>query len=173
MTDYLVIASAANTTITTMAFVTLSFIILMLLIKKFAWGPITDMLHERETKITNDIDNAEASRKRAAELVKEHEETLAKSRAEAAAIVKNAKETAELNADAIIKEAHEDMKRYREQGKKELELERTKLIESARKEVADLSISIAEKILKKELDDVTHRELIDSYIEGLGARDED
>lgn len=173
MIDYFLIGSTPNTALTSVAFVSLSFVLLLLLIKKFAWQPITKMLDKRAETIANNIDDAEKSKIEAAQLVAENEAILKKSRAEAAEIVRKAKEVAEKDANVIIQDAHADAKRYLEQGKKELQIERAKLIDSAKHEVADLSIEIAEKIIKKELDLETHQELINSYIEGLGSQNED
>ncbi|MGX6978708.1 F0F1 ATP synthase subunit B [Vagococcus elongatus] len=173
MTDYFLIGSTPNTTLTSMAFVSLSFVLLLLLIKKFAWQPMTKMLDKRAETIANNIDDAERSKITAAQLVAENEAILKQSRAEAAEIVRKAKEVAEKDANVIIQDAHADAKRHLEQGKKELEIEKAKLIDSAKHEVADLSIEIAEKIIKKELDLATHQELINSYIEGLGSQNED
>ena len=173
MTDYLVVANAPTTTLTTIAFVSISFLILMLLIKKFAWGPITKVLDERATKIAADIDGAEAAKSTAEQLQQEKHDELTSAKAEAAALVKKARETAEHTADNIILDAKREALSYRERAEKELAVEREQIIDSARREVADLSVQIATKILKKELDVETHEALINSYIEGLGSQNEE
>lgn len=173
MINYLVVGNAPTTTLTTIAFVSISFLLLMLLIKKFAWGPITKMLDERAEKIANEIDGAEQAQVDAQALVKQRQDELTASKAEAASIIKKAKQNAETNAESIINEGKREVKNYREKAEKELAMEREQIIESARREVADLSIQIANKILKKELNEETHKELINSYIEGLGSQDEE
>ena len=163
-----------NSTIvmTTIGFVSISFLLLMLLIKKFAWGPITKMLDERAEKIASDIDGAEQAKEDAVKLAETGKADLTAARAEAAAIVKKAKETAETTADNIILDAKRETQSFRDKAEHELAIEREQIIDSARREVAELSIQIAQKILKKELDASTHEELINSYIEGLGSEDE-
>ena len=170
-TDFL-IGSTPNTLISSIAVVLLSFLLLMLLLKKFAWGPISNMLEKRENKIANDLDSAETDRIEASRLVKEQEELLATSRTDATSIVRKAKENAEKEAHEIVNNAHDEGRRYLEQAKREIEREREVMIEAAKNEVADLSIQIAEKIIKKELNPETHQELINSYIEGLGSQNE-
>ena len=71
-----------------------SFLLLIFLIKKFAWNNINGILEARAKKITDDIDGAESARQKAEELANKREEELAGSRKEAASIVENAKETA-------------------------------------------------------------------------------
>lgn len=174
MIENFVVGSAhTSTTFTTVLFVTLSFIILMMLIKKFAWGPITTMLSDRAQKISDDIDGAEQANEKAKTLLKKREDELVQTKAEAAGIVREARENAEKLANSIVTDAKQDANHYREKARKDIELEREQIIESAKREVADLSVQIASKILKKELSQDTHKELIDSYIEGLGKRHED
>ena len=82
-----------------------SFLLLIFLVKKFAWGNITSILDARAEKITNDIDQAEAARKKAEELAAKREAELAGSRQEATTILETAKETAEKNKAHILSEA--------------------------------------------------------------------
>lgn len=90
-----------------------SFLLLIVLIKKFAWGNITSIFEERAKKISDDIDSAEAARQKAEDLAQKREEALAGSRAEAVAIVETAKETAEKNKAGILADAAEEAGRLR------------------------------------------------------------
>ncbi len=131
------------------------------------------MLEDRATKIANDIDGAEQAKLEADTFAKKSETELNQAKAEAAAIIKRAKENAEHSADSIVAAARQEAQNYRDKAHKDIAIEREQLIESARREVADLSIQVAGKILKKELNKETHTELINSYIEGLGLQNED
>lgn len=82
------------------------FIILMALIKKFAWGPVTEMMEKRATKIATDIDAAEESRKKAEDLAQKREEALQASRTEASEIVNRAKQNGEQQKATIVSAAH-------------------------------------------------------------------
>ncbi|QIL46679.1 F0F1 ATP synthase subunit B [Vagococcus coleopterorum] len=167
MINSLVIGNIPTTTFTTMAFVSLSFLILLFLIKKFAWESISSMLEERASKIANDLDSAEQARLNADTLIQQKEEELTKARTEAAAIIKRAKDNAENNANSIVEEAQAEAQSYREKAQRDMELERVQLMDSARQDVADLSMEIATKIVKKELSKDAHEDLINSHIEGL------
>lgn len=172
MIQQLVVANAGQGMLSTILFVTVSFLVLLLALKKFAWGPVVDMMQAREDKIASDIDNAEKSKIEADKLGKQREMELKQSRTEAQGIITQAKETAENNAHAILLEAEEHATRIKKQAHEDLRIERERMIDEARKEVADLSVEIASKILKKELSASTHQELIQSSIEKLGV-DED
>ena len=119
-----------------------SFLLLIFLVKKYAWGNITSILDARAEKITNDIDEAEAARKKAEELAAKREAELAGSRQEATTILETAKETAEKNKAHILSEANQ--------------------------EAADLTVNLAGKLLSQQLDSEGHRQLIDRYLNELG-----
>ena len=90
-----------------------SFLLLVFLIKKFAWGNIIGILDQRAQKISDDIDGAEAARQKAEDLAQKREESLAGSREEAATIVETAKETAEKNKAGILANAAEEAGRLK------------------------------------------------------------
>ncbi len=172
MIQQLVVANAGQGMLSTILFVSVSFLVLLLALKKFAWGPVVDMMQAREDKIASDIDNAENSRIEADKLGKQREMELKQSRTEAQGIIAQAKETAENNAHAMLLEAQKHASNIKKQAHEDLRIERERMIDEAKKEVADLSVEIASKILKKELSASTHQELIQSSIEKLGV-DED
>ncbi|MGY3750532.1 F0F1 ATP synthase subunit B [Vagococcus acidifermentans] len=163
----LVVASTTSTTLGSMLFVSLSFLVLLLLLKKFAWQPVIRMLDQRADKISNDIDSAESSRRAADKLVEQRESELQQSRIEARAIISEAKETAENSAYSIIENAKKHAQDMKEQAEKEIRIEREKMMDDSKKEVAELSIQIASKILKKEISLDVHQELIQSSIDRL------
>ncbi|GCF93390.1 ATP synthase subunit b [Enterococcus florum] len=165
----LVIAEAVNPTLGNLIVVTGAFLILLLLLKKFAWKSVSDILKRREEKIANDLDSAEQSRIKAAELAKERETQLASSRSDAADIIKSAKENGELSRQTIINDAKDEAMRLKDRTKTEIKEERETALTSVKDDVADLSLKIAEKILSKELTGEAHQELIDQYIDQLGT----
>ena len=172
MINQLVLANTGQSMLSTILFVSVSFLVLLLALKKFAWGPVVNMMQDRENKIASDIDNAEMSKIEADKLEKQRQMELKQSRTEAQKIIAQAKDTAENNAHGILLEAQEHATRIKKQAQEDLRIERDRMIDEAKKEVADLSIEIAAKILKKKLSASTHQELIQTSIEKLGV-DED
>ena len=145
-----------------------SFLLLIFLVKKYAWGNITSVLDERAEKISSDIDGAEEARKKAEELASKREAELAGSRTEAKTIIENAKETAEKSKADILAEAKLEAGRLKEKADQEIAQNKAEALQSVKGDVADLTISLAEKILSKNLDSQAHKELIDQYIDQLG-----
>ncbi len=131
----------------------LSFSIVLFLLKKFAWKPILDSLKERETSIEDALKSAEQAREEMAKLNAENEKILAQARAEKEAILKDAKETQNM----IIAEAQNKAKLEGEKliasAKVAIENEKNAAMASIKEQMVDLSIEIAEKVIKQELSD--------------------
>ena len=145
-----------------------SFLLLIFLVKKFAWGNITSILDARAEKITNDIDQAEAARKKAEELAAKREAELAGSRQEATTILEMAKETAEKNKAHILSEANQEALRLKEKAQLEISQNKEEAMNSIKGDVADLTVNLAGKLLSQQLDSEGHRQLIDRYLNELG-----
>ena len=145
-----------------------SFLLLIFLVKKYAWGNITSVLDERAEKISSDIDGAEEARKKAEELASKREAELAGSRTEAKTIIENAKGTAEKSRADILAEAKLEAGRLKEKANQEIAQNKAEALQSVKGDVADLTISLAGKIISQNLDSQAHKALIDQYIDQLG-----
>ncbi|HGP8340420.1 TPA: F0F1 ATP synthase subunit B [Streptococcus pneumoniae] len=148
--------------------ITGSFILLLVLIKKFAWSNITGIFEERAEKIASDIDRAEEARQKAEVLAQKREDELAGSRKEAKTIIENAKETAEQSKANILADAKLEAGHLKEKANQEIAQNKVEALQSVKGEVADLTISLAGKIISQNLDSHAHKELIDQYIDQLG-----
>ena len=145
-----------------------SFLLLIFLVKKFAWGNITSILDARAEKITNDIDEAESARKKAEELAAKRAAELAGSRQEDTTILETAKETAEKNKAHILSEANQEALRLKEKAQLEISQNKEEAMNSIKGDVADLTVNLAGKLLSQQLDSEGHRQLIDRYLNELG-----
>ena len=145
-----------------------SFILLLVLIKKFAWSNITSIFEERAEKIATDIDSAEQARQKAEALAQKREDELVGSRKEAKTIIENAKETAEQSKASILADAKLEAGRLKEKANQEIAQNKVEALQSVKDEVADLTVSLAGKIISQNLDGYAHKELIDQYIDQLG-----
>lgn len=145
-----------------------SFLLLIVLIKKFAWDNITRTFEQRAKKISDDIDGAESARQKAEDLAQKRETELAGSRQEATIIIENAKETAEKNKAGILADAADEAGRLKEKANQEIAQTKAEAMNSIKGDVADLTVNLASKILGQKLDQEAHKELIDRYIDKLG-----
>lgn len=148
--------------------VTGSFLLLIFLIKKFAWKNITDVFDQRAQKIADDIDGAEVARQKAEELAQKRQEQLAGSRQEAAQIVEKAKETADKQKAEVLADAQAEASRIKIKAQQEIEQGKAEALQSIKGDVASLTVDLAAKILGQELDSAAQSQLIDRYIDKLG-----
>lgn len=171
MITNLVVGNLPTRELATIGFVCLSFLLLVLLIKKVAWGPINKILDEREKQIVTELDNAEQAKSEAETLKQNMKNDLVAVKAEGAEILSQAEAIAEKSQTEIIQKARTKANEYAQKVRHEIEKERKALVDSSRKEIAKLSVQIAHEIMKKELDNEAHQNLIDIYIKELDIHD--
>ena len=132
------------------------FSILLLAVKHYAWGPVKDMMEKRRQKVIDDLDQAASDRKKAEILANEREAALKNSRQEATQILSVAKSNAQKTSKQIVSEAKADAAQAK-----------IDALNEARNEVADLSVTIAEKVIAKNLSAADQKDLVDQFIKGL------
>ena len=143
------------------------FSILLLAVKHYAWGPVKDMMEKRRQKVIDDLDQAASDRKKAETLANEREAALKNSRQEATQILSVAKSNAQKIGKQIVSEAKAEASAIREKAKADAAKAKTDALNEAREEVADLSVTIAEKVIAKNLSAADQKDLVDQFIKGL------
>ncbi|MBT8917642.1 F0F1 ATP synthase subunit B [Lactobacillus delbrueckii subsp. bulgaricus] len=143
------------------------FSILLLAVKHYAWGPVKDMMEKRRQKVIDDLDQAASDRKKAETLANEREAALKNSRQEATQILSDAKSNAQKTGKQIVSEAMAEASAIREKAKADAAQAETDALNEAREEVADLSVTIAEKVIAKNLSVADQKDLVDQFIKGL------
>jgi F-type H+-transporting ATPase subunit b len=127
------------------------FIVLLLVLRKYAWNPILTALNDREEGIKNALDEADKARQEMAELKSSNETILKEARSERENMMKEAR-TMKNNMIAEAKdEAKTQADKIIEQAKVAIETEKKSAIDDLKNQVAELSVGIAEKVLKDEL----------------------
>ena len=131
----------------------LIFILLIFLLKKFAWKPILDAVNEREEGIKNALLSAENAKKEMQNLKSDNEKLLAEARVERDVMLKEAREI----KDKIVSEAKDEAQvqagKMIEQAKAAINSEKNAAMAELKNQVSSLSIEIAEKVLRSELTD--------------------
>lgn len=131
----------------------LLFILLLFLLKKYAWKPILDALNSREEGIKNALEEADRARQEMMDLQANNEKILKEARAERDTLLKDARSMKEQIISEAKEEAGAQANKMIEQAKSTIENEKQAAITELRNQVAELSIGIAEKIIKDELSD--------------------
>ncbi|CAM3838338.1 F0F1 ATP synthase subunit B [Mesobacillus zeae] len=146
------------------------FLILLALLKKFAWGPLMGIMTEREEHIAGEIEAAEKSRAEAAKNLEEQRQLLKQARQEASGLIENARKQGDVQRDEIITIARAESERIKEAAKLEIETQKEKAVAAIREQVASLSVMIASKVIEKELSAADQEKLINDYIQEAGER---
>ncbi len=131
----------------------LLFITLILLLKKFAWGPILTAVEEREDGIKDALEAAEKAKAEMQALNADNERILAEARIERDVLLKEAREMKDKIVNEAKDQANAEADKILISAKEQINNEKMKAITELKNQVADMSIDIAEKILKSELSD--------------------
>ena len=147
---------------------TIIFILLIFLLKKYAWKPILDAVNEREEGIKNALLSAEKAKEEMASLQSDNEETLKKARVERDSLLKEAREMKQQLIDDAKNEAQSEAKKIISQAQETIQNEKKAAISDLKNQVATLSIDIAEKVLKEKLsDDKTQMNLVKDLVKDV------
>ncbi len=130
---------------------TVLFIILIFLMVKYAWKPITKALNEREEGIKNSLESAEEAKKEMENLQASNEQLLKEARAERDALMKEAREIKDKMISDAKDEAKEVASKLIQNAQASIEQEKQAALSELKHQVAELSIGIAETVVKKEL----------------------
>ena len=129
------------------------FVLLLFLLKKFAWKPILNAINEREEGIKNALEEAENARKEMQNLTADNERILKEAKAERDTLLKEAREIKEKIISEATGEAQEQANKVVEQAQATIQAEKNAAITDLKNQVAELSIGIAEKVVRAELED--------------------
>jgi len=129
------------------------FVALVLLLQKFAWKPILNSVNEREEGIKNALDEAENARKEMQNLNADNERILKEARAQRDTLLKEAREMKEGIISEAKNEAQVQAAKIVEQAQATIEAEKQAAITDLKNQVAELSVGIAEKVVRGELAD--------------------
>lgn len=125
--------------------------IVLFILRKFAWKPILNALKDREISIANALSSADKARQEVASLKADHEKIISEARREKDLILKEAKEIREKIVAEAKEKAMLEAQKSIELARQQIESEKVAAIGEIKKQVAELSVLVAEKILRKEL----------------------
>jgi F-type H+-transporting ATPase subunit b len=143
------------------------FLITLFVLKRFAFGPIQNMLDERRDRIRRSIEEADKARTEARKLLEEHRALIGQARGQAEDILAEARKVAESQRQRVKEETEADRQRRLEETKRQIQAETHRALEQIRSEVADLTLVATAKVTGKVLDDSDHRRLIEDAIRDL------
>jgi len=141
--------------------------LLLVILKRYAWGPITSALEDRERTIDESIQRAEKALTEAKQLQADNERARREAEQEAQRLLRAAREQADHLRNEEVHKTREQIQHLRDQAQAEIEREKDSALDALRAEVADLAIQAAEIILQENLDAPRQRRLVETFIAEL------
>ena len=152
----------------TIVWMLIIFGIVLFILRKFAWKPILNALKDREDSISQALNSAEEAKKEVAGLKADNEKIIAEARQEKNIILREAKEIKEKIITEAREKAAEETNKSIVLAKQQIEAEKTAAINEMKRQVAELSVLIAEKVIRKELSNKAEQEkMVDGLIDEI------
>ena len=138
------------------------------LFKRFLLKPVQNILAERQKLANADLDAAAEARAEAGNAKVEYEQHLSGAREEAAALVRSAAQTAQTRSEQIILEAKEEAASIRAKASRDIDQERRNAVNEIKNDISGIAVSIASKVVEKEISEKDHEKLIQDFIDQMG-----
>ncbi len=145
----------------------ITFILLLYALKKMAWGPVLQALDEREKRIRESLEKADAAQKQTEDALAKNQEIMEQARKEAQDLLNKSRKTAESMKEEIVQRAEAEAAKMLDKAKRDITLEREKAVEEIKAQTAELSVLIASKLIGKTLSKDDHKDIIDSSLQQM------
>lgn len=142
--------------------------VLYFIMKRFLYKPVKKMLDLRESEVKTTYEQAESAKQTAENLKVQYEEQIKTAKDQAGEIIKNATQKAISRGDEILADAAANAQNIINRTNEQIAAEKKKAINEIKDEIADIAISAASSVLKKELTQADHEKLINDFIENAG-----
>ena len=149
----------------------LTFLILFFVLSKFAWKPLLTLLESRENTIKSSLEDAEKAKQELERLNAETETIISEARSEAQSIRLEAKSVGEKVKADIIAQAGKDAKKLLDENEKQIQVEKDRAINEIRQEVVGLTLTVAERVIRKNLSKEDNQKLIEGSLKTLKGYD--
>jgi F-type H+-transporting ATPase subunit b len=148
----------------------ISFVVLLVLLSKFAFPALKKGMEDRTERIRKDLDEAENAKTEADRISEDYSRQLADAKSEAARIIEEARQAADSVRRDLTQRAEAEAAELRQRNAEQLDAERVRIMGELRGQVSQLAIELAEKVVEANLDQETNTRLIESYISQVGSR---
>jgi F-type H+-transporting ATPase subunit b len=145
------------------------FVVLMLVLSRYAFGPITAAVEAREKALEDAIEGAKRDREAAAKLLQEHQAAIDAARGEAQKIIAEGRAVGEKMRADMIEATRKEQQDMLERARREIESEKDKAIMQLRREAVDLALAGASKVIEQNLESQKNRQLVENYLASIGT----
>lgn len=163
------VQEALGVNLTDMIIQILATLVLVIIVKKFFWGRITEFLGKRQDMMASELSDAEKAHEEAIALKEQHDQELKEVRAKSKDYFESAKQRGDDEKKRIIEDAKKDAEVIVANGHKEVEYERQKAKEALKKEVISIASLMTEKVIGEKIDD---KNLLNSTLKDIEGSEE-
>ncbi|MBZ0199705.1 MAG: F0F1 ATP synthase subunit B [Ignavibacteriaceae bacterium] len=142
----------------------ITFVLLLLILKKVAWKPILAALDQRENAIRESLEKAEKAKDEANLLLKQNETNLLKAEEESQKIIEQSRQYAEKLKAQMLQDSKAQAQKIVEDAAAEIDRRKEAAFDELKTQVADIAINAAEKILKENISSEANKKLVNNYI---------
>lgn len=146
----------------------INFLLLVAILNKFLYKPVTKMLDERKNEVVNNLNNAEKAKADAETMREEYMTHLQNAKSEAQEIITRANKLGEETKSEIVSQAREEAQKVSVKAQEEIRLEKVKALGELRDEVASLAVMAAEKIISKNIKLEDHEKMVQDFVKEVG-----
>jgi len=167
-TPFLLLASSLTEIRPGLIFWTLvTFILVAIILRWRAWGPVLSIIDEREKQIRNAVEGAKRERAEAERLLAEQKNAISEARRDAAEMVRRSQADMDKFKDQMMADARKKAEEELANARRQIQDEKEKAIAEVKSIAVELALSAAEKLIEERLDDPKHRALVEKFIEQL------
>ncbi|MDO4484546.1 MAG: F0F1 ATP synthase subunit B [Clostridia bacterium] len=145
-------------------------LIMFLILKRFLFKPVQKIIAERQNQVDMIYGDAEDAKSAAVSMKQEYEERMSGARDEADAIVRSATQNAQRKSDAILQEASSQAAHLKQKAEAEIATEKRQMLQDVRGEITDMAVSIAAKVVGREVRKEDHESFVDEFIKNVGEQ---
>ncbi|MBR4345288.1 MAG: F0F1 ATP synthase subunit B [Lachnospiraceae bacterium] len=139
----------------------------VLLIKKFLFKPVREILAKRQAKADADIREAAEAKEAAAAIKSEYEQNMLEAKEKANELLAAAQKNAAEKSDQMIKDASAQAAAIKQKAESDIAQERRKAVNELKDEIGDMAMEIAGKVIEREISEKDHQKLIDEFISNV------
>ena len=145
-------------------------LIMFLILKRFLFKPVQKMMAARKQQVDQIYQDAKENRDSAINMKQEYEARLATAREEADGLVRNAVQTAQRKGDAIVAETNSQASHLKQKAEQEIAQEKKQMLQDVRGEISDIAVSIASKVVEREVKKQDYDGFVDEFIKNVGEQ---
>ncbi|MEC7918487.1 MAG: F0F1 ATP synthase subunit B [Candidatus Neomarinimicrobiota bacterium] len=143
------------------------FLLVLLILKKYAWTPLLDFLDQREKEIADSLAMAESAKADLEKVKEESKEILNQAKNQGKSIVSDSKQKAEDAGNKILNDAKAKSDEFLVEAKSKIDLEKKRAIKEIKEEVVDLSLDLASQVLQRNVKDDDNNQFVQSSLKAM------